>query len=259
MNIISLTTDRRSDDFFLGRVKGEIARICPSARVIDLAHNLPAFDTAYASFIIKHSYKNFPDNTLHLIGVDSEEGPGQSHLVVKAHDQYFICADNGIISLIFSGEELPEIYSPLNTNNETKLPAMIRFAHLAQKIISEQPFDSFMKPVDDYVKRLNSSAVEDSNLLTGKIIYVDSYHNAITNIEKRQFEQAQNNRSFTVFAGNMRNKIFRISNTHVETQHGQLLAHFNSLGLLEISINKGRVMTLLNLSLYDEVRVEFSD
>jgi S-adenosylmethionine hydrolase len=257
MSIISLTTDRRSDDFFVGRVKGEIAKLCPSAHVIDLAHNLPHFNIDYASFIIRNSYANFPAGTIHLIGIDSEEGPGQSHLIAKAFDQYFICADNGIISLIFDGHEITEIYQPISSEKE-RLPAMLRFVLLAQKIINSQPSEQFLKPVAQYKKKLSSRPVQEESLLLGRIIYIDSYQNAITNISRSLFEESRRGRKFIIYAGSMSNKIYSINKTHLESQHGELLAIFNSMDLLEISINKGAVMSLLNLKLYTEIRIEFS-
>lgn len=256
MNVITLTSDRISDDFYIGRVKGEIARICPEAHIIDLAHNIPVFNTVYASFIVKHSFANFPDETIHLIGVDSEEGPGQAHLVVRAYNQYFVCADNGLISLIFEPHEISGVYTP-TFENETNQPAMIRFTHIAQKLISNRNLLEYLRPLEYYTKKLNSTAVEEEDLLLGKIIYVDSYNNAVTNISKSLFENTQKGRRFVIYAGNMRNKIRRINQTHLDSQHGQLLAMFNSMNLLEIAINKGPVMKTLNLRLYDEIRIEF--
>jgi len=256
MSVITLTTDRRSDDFFVGRVKGEIAKLCPSTHVIDLAHNLPHFNIDYASFIIRNSYKNFPDGTIHFIGIDSEEGPGQRHLIAKAFDQYFICADNGIISLIFEAHEVSELYQPISSENEG-LPAMLRFVLLAQKIINAVPSEEFLKPAPNYKKKLSSRPVQEEALLLGKIIYVDSYQNAITNIDRSLFEESRKGRNFIIYAGSMSNKIHAINQTHLESQHGELLAIFNSMDLLEISINKGAVMRLLNLKLYTEIRIEF--
>ena len=258
MRIITLTTDRRSDDFFLGRVKGELAKICPTARVIDLAHNLPAFDISYAAFILKQSWRNFPEGTIHLIGVDSEEGPHQKHLIIRAHNQYFICADTGIISLIFSDSEISEIYQPFSSYLAEQ-PALIRFILLAGDIITKDDFSIFSEPSGKIKKKLSTGPMYEESLILGKIIYTDSYNNAVCNITKELFEEVGRKRPFIIYAGSLKNKIAKISKRHIDVAHGEILALFNSMGLLELSINKGRIMHFLNLKLYNEIRILFYD
>ena len=36
-----------------------------------------------AAYIIENSYKNFPEGSIHIIGVDSEKTIEQSHLVIN--------------------------------------------------------------------------------------------------------------------------------------------------------------------------------
>ncbi|MEA2042375.1 MAG: SAM-dependent chlorinase/fluorinase [Bacteroidota bacterium] len=258
MQVISLTTDRKSGDFFIGRVKGEILKSCPSAAVVDLAHDIPTFDISYAAFTIKHSRKNFPEGSIHLIGVDCEEGPKQRHIVVHAHNQYFICADTGIIYLIFAKEEITNIYEPIEPNPADQ-PAMIRFVHLAKEISQNKDLNSFLKPVEKTKLKLGTSPMYDDSLIIGKIIYVDSYDNAICNISKELFDDVGQGRRVKIYAGSSSNIIRGISKTHLDKQHGEIVALFNSLNLLEISINKGKLMSLLGLKLYNDIRIEFYD
>lgn len=258
MGVISLISDRRSDDFFIGRVKGQVAKTCPEAHLVDLAHNLPHFNTEYASFVIKHSYNNFPENTVHLIGIDCESGPRRDHLVVKAAGQYFVCADNGILSMVFADDEIEEIYKkPYDESN--KNPALLQFTDIAKTIIRNESKDKYLVPAEDFTRKLRSNPVQEESLILGKIIYTDSYQNAVTNIDKDLFEETRHGRNFVIYAGNTSNKIRRINNTHIESEHGDLLAMFNSMGLLELSINKEPLMRLLNLRLYSEIRIEFSE
>ena len=101
MSIITLTSDRKVEDFFLGRVKGQIMKDCPGAVIIDITHGIEPFNVTKTGFILKHSYKHFPEKTIHLIGVDSEKSSTQEHLLAEYENQYFICSDNGILGLIF--------------------------------------------------------------------------------------------------------------------------------------------------------------
>ena len=69
-------------------------------KIIDISHEISPFNIIEGAYVIKNAYKNFPRGTIHIIDIDSEENPDQSHLVVNMDEHYFICADNGITSLI---------------------------------------------------------------------------------------------------------------------------------------------------------------
>jgi len=61
MAIITLTSDWGLKDHYLGAVKGAIYRLLPDAHVVDICHDIPAFDLNQAAFIIRNFYKNYPE------------------------------------------------------------------------------------------------------------------------------------------------------------------------------------------------------
>ncbi len=258
MNIVTLTSDRKSNDFLIGRVKGELYRICPQVNIVDLAHDIPSFSVLYTAFVVKNSYSYFPKNTVHLIGVDNEENSKQKHIVAEVYDQYFVCADNGIITLIFDKHEISNVYTPREPKPEN-MANFIHFAHIAKDIISSEDKNTVLEPVENFVKKRNSQPVENSNSIIGKIVYVDSYQNAITNIDKSLFENVQKNRPFTIYIRSMKEQIKQISKTYNEVKEGSLIALFNSMGLLKIAICKGKIMSLMDLKIHTEIIIEFDD
>ena len=98
---ITLTTDMGLKDYYVATLKGAIYSELPDAKIIDISHNIPPFDITNAAFVIKNSFKHFPKNTIHVIGIDAEPSDLTRHIIVETQDQYFIGADNGIFSLIF--------------------------------------------------------------------------------------------------------------------------------------------------------------
>ena len=74
------------------------------------------FNILEAAYIVQNSYKSFPVNTIHIIGVDSELTPENKHLVIKFEGQYFICAANGIMSMACLNIE-PEEIVEINIDN----------------------------------------------------------------------------------------------------------------------------------------------
>lgn len=113
MAIITLTSDWGLSDYYVGAVKGVIYSYCPQAVIVDITHNITPFDLKNAGFIVKNCYKNFPEGTIHILGIDTEESDEFSHIVVKADGHYFIGCDNGIflsLSEILLMRQLPLKY-----------------------------------------------------------------------------------------------------------------------------------------------------
>ena len=102
-----------------------------------MAHNIGPHSVSRAAFILKNSYKDFPRETVHLIGVDSECNGKRKHLVAHIQNQYFIVADNGILSLVFEQEEIKDVIKIESCKQEIKMmPALFSFAELASSEVA---------------------------------------------------------------------------------------------------------------------------
>ena len=82
MSLITLTTDFGTKDHFVGAVKGAIYSELPDAKIVDITHEISPFSITETAYILKNSYKSFPDKSIHIIGVDSELSTKQTHCVV---------------------------------------------------------------------------------------------------------------------------------------------------------------------------------
>lgn len=81
--------------------------------------------------------------------------------------------------------------------------------------------------------------------------------NAISNISKDLFERVSQGRKFEIFVQSQHNRVDRIAKTYNEVDAGELVALFNSAGLLEIAINNGHATELLNLTNNSSIRIKF--
>ena len=103
MAIITLTTDfGTKDHHFTGAVKGALLSEIPDAKVVDVSHNISPFSILEAAFVIQNAFSSFPVGSIHIIGVDSELSAENKHIAIQLNDHYFICANNGIMSMICS-------------------------------------------------------------------------------------------------------------------------------------------------------------
>ena len=73
MGIITLISDWGLKDYYAAAVKGMIFKLFPEANVIDITHEIPPYDEEQAAYILKNAFQNFPDGTVHIIGINTEE------------------------------------------------------------------------------------------------------------------------------------------------------------------------------------------
>src|SRR4051812_22386512 len=104
MAIITLTTDLGDKDIYLAALKGSIFKLLPDVNIVDITNSVSAFNIQQAAFILKNSFHYFPDETVHLIGIDTVYNSFTRYLAVRYKNHYFVGADNGIFSLMFDSD-----------------------------------------------------------------------------------------------------------------------------------------------------------
>jgi S-adenosylmethionine hydrolase len=270
MGIVTLTTDMGWKDHYLGAVKGALVRLSPGTQVIDITHEIPAFDITQAAFILKNTFKEFPDGTIHIIGVNAERidkkpfsnQSGVSHLVVKYKNHYFISADNGIFSLLF--EDFPDQIFEINLDLiPGTFPMLNVFVPVAALLIKNKKPEELGIQIASYRESMQFVPVVEQDRIRGMIIYIDSYGNAITNITQTLFTQIAKGRDFSIHLPKPKYDITEVSENYSDVPEGETLALFSSNGHLQIAINKG-VESMgggankhLGLKLNDIIQVEF--
>jgi len=275
MPIITLTTDFGEKDPYVGAVKGAIYKELKDAKIVDISHCVSPFHIIEASYIIKNSYQNFPKGSIHIIGIDGELNPENKHIAVKLDGHYFICADNGIISMLTSKttpEKIIDI-SALNTVN-TNFPTLDVFVKVACHIAKEKPLEALGTRVSKLkiLTGLKPVVNKEKNLLIGNVIYIDNYGNVVSNIHKTLFQDISQGRNFKISA---RKAIFNtIYNRYSDAinfelapdkreEDGKKLALWNSSEYLELAIYRSNIKTeggassLFGLEYRDTIAINF--
>jgi len=252
MPVITLTTEWKHEDMYHGILKGKLCTLCPGVTIIDNASNIPAFNISHASFVIRNTWNNYPGGTIHIICVHSEAGSSKDHLIVKAKDHFFIGTDNGIFFLILN-DEPDEV---VRIQNKSCTDELGIFAMAAADLIAGKKMSDLGKPVSRISEHIPLRATIDRNVITGSIIFVDSYGNAISNITREVFSRVFDNMKYRILIQSNKNHTDHIVERYGDVPVGELLARFNSLDLLEISINGANVSELLSLSPGSVIRIE---
>jgi S-adenosyl-L-methionine hydrolase (adenosine-forming) len=254
MPVITLTTEWRPDDFYYGIMKGKLCSLCPEAMIIDNANSIPVFNISHASFVIRNTYNNYPKGSVHIICVHSEGTEKKDHLIVRAKDHYFIGTDNGIFNLILNSapDEVVKI-SYMGIDDELEV-----FSRAAADLISGKKPEELGKPLKDFIEKVPLRATIDKDVIIGSIIFIDSYGNAISNITREVFYRVFEKREYLILIQSNKNFTDHICIKYSDEPVGELLARFNSLDLLEISINGANVAELLSLNVGSVVRVDLA-
>ncbi len=258
MAIITLTTDWNKGDYYVGALKGKILSRAPSVQIVDISHQVPSFNVMQAAFILRNCSFEFPENSIHLVGINASLSAKQSLLIIRKNGQIFLSADNGLAGLL-GGEGPDEVYRVTSDQGYTNFLSLDLFVETACRLAAGEKPEALGNPADDYVKQIPYRPVIDKNLINGSVIYVDSFSNAITNISRETFENIGKGKPFEIFIQSNHYKVNRINSTYNESSSGELLAIFNSAGLLEIAVNYGNAAELLNLSMNSTIRIKFYD
>ncbi len=275
MSFITLTTDFGIKDHFVGAVKGAIYSELADAKIIDITHQISPFNITETAYILKNSYKSFPDKSIHIVGVDSELSIHNKHIALLLDNHYFICPDNGLISMIAS-EIKPTQIVEINIHDriESSFPVLDVFVQVACFIARGGNLGVIGKEIQTFKKmteiqpKINAIQTQ----ISGSVIYIDNYGNLITNISKKLFTDVGKGRRFKITARRYTfDKIYQkyndIINYNIDEDHkhydGDKLAIFNSANFLEIAIYRsnlqtvGGASTLLGLNYRDRITVEF--
>lgn len=274
MALITLTTDFGRKDHFVAAVKGAIYSLLPETTIVDVSHEISPFNITETAYIVKNAYKNFPKGSVHIIGVDSEFTQENKHIALLLNDQYFVCPDNGIMSLIAS-EIHPTKIVEINIHDriDTSFSVLDVFVNVACHIARGGTLEVIGKPLQEIKKTMEMQPkIVSETKIIGAVIYIDNYGNVISNIHKDLFNKVGKGRNFTIASGRYTfkkvvNKYSDIVNFELPEQQrnveGNKLALFNSGGYLEIAIYKSNLQTvggassLLGLDYRSAISIEF--
>lgn len=275
MNFITLTTDFGYKDFSVAITKANIYNNIDNVIIVDISHQISPFNNTQAAYILKNSYKSFPEGTIHIIGVDSELTPENSHLAMSFNNHYFIGANNGIFSLItedLKPDKIVEIN--IHENIISNFPVIDVFVNVAKHLVSKGSLDVIGKEIKKIKQLTEIKPVinQKKDQILGSVIYIDNYGNVVTNITKKIFNEIGKSRPFTIEARRIKfREIFSNYSQAIDfsikkekrEEDGKKLALFNSAGHLELAIYKsnpetvGSASSLFGLDYRDPITIFF--
>lgn len=255
--LITLTTDFGLRDPFVGCMKGVVATLAPEARVIDLSHDIPPQDVDAAGFWLSHSFRYFPEGTVHVAVVDPGVGSDRRLLLVAVAGHCLLAPDNGLLAPLldlpdaratFVTPEVEGRYSLGNRSNTfhgRDVFAPLGAALATGRLSPEQAGEEAQIPVSGGLLPVIMSAGQ----VQGQVIVIDRFGNLITNIDASLLGA---HTELEVWAGGQR---LAFRKTYAEAQPGEVFWLVNSFNVVEIACCDGSAESLLEMRKGEIVQV----
>jgi S-adenosyl-L-methionine hydrolase (adenosine-forming) len=247
--IVTLTTDFGLSDAYVAAMKGAILRESPSAVLVDVTHNVPPGDVLCGSISLERAVDGFGAGAVHLAVVDPGVGTDRRILLVQMRGSIVVCPDNGLITWAWRrlgpGAASELIWRPRMKVSDTFHGRDI-MGPVAGMLASGKDPAELARVIDDPILLDFAPAVRP--VKTGRVIHIDHFGNATTNIARDSLKSIDR---LAVKIG--RKRVGRVKRTYVDAPPGCALALFGSSGLLEIAVRDGSAAKALRLRVGDKV------
>ena len=258
--VITLTTDFGLADDYAGTLKGAILCHCRQAAIIDLTHAIPPQDIVAAATSIGHSFRFFPNGSVHLVIVDPGVGSQRRILALRAADHLFIAPDNGVLTpflteacfqeafQVNNRELFPETVSATFHGRDIMAPIAAMLAcgmdiSLAGPQLSRQECLQISLPA----ARVSAEGI------IGEVVHIDHFGNLRTSITARDLAALPAGAGLSI---SLRGRaIATVSTTYSDAAPGALIALIDSREHLEIALVCGNAALVLGCKLGDRISV----
>jgi S-adenosylmethionine hydrolase len=255
MQIVTLTTDFGTRDWFVGTMKGVVLGINPRASAVDLTHEVPQGDIHAGAFALMAGCRYFPKGTVHVAVVDPGVGGPRHAIAVQTADYFFVGPDNGVLSWALAHQRIKtvrRIDEPkyfLKTISRTFHGRDV-FAPVAAHLSRGLPIQRLGSKVKDWVHLSWPQPIRSRGIVRGEIVYIDHFGNAITNIESAPDLSGG---AIACEVTGRRKMRCALAEFYGAVPANRPVAVFGSSGFLEIAVNGGSAARKYGITPGDDV------
>jgi len=255
--IITLTTDFGLRDPFVGVMKGVILGICPSARLVDLTHEVAPQDVLAAAFALESAAPFFPGGAVHLAVVDPGVGSARRALGIRADGQYFVGPDNGLFTFVFAGRDWAAVALEVREFRLASVSGTFHgrdvFAPAAAHLAAGISLDRLGPGVSDPVRLAWPECRMVGGDLVGEVIGSDRFGNLLTSVTAERLGGLDAALSVTVVVGGR--ALGPLASCYAEGREDVPAPIIGSTGRLEIFARNGSALAQLGAGRGTAVRV----
>lgn len=250
MPIVTLTTDIGQQDYIVGAIKGQLLSGSGNIVIADISHFLSQSNFPEAAYLCNNAFKYYPAGSIHIVILNFFEKKQDHILLAEYNEQFIICADNGLLTMIGDGKPNKVYKIPCN-HKQTFLQMTHNIAVAVAKMSSGQHPQEFIETIDTIETKVPLRPTISDNWIKAHVIFIDNFENVILNITKEVFEEQRRGRRFSIVLKN--DTIDDLSNNYMTVQEGEKLVWFNSAGYVELAMNRGNIAGLFGLQGFNEM------
>lgn len=231
--MIALFTDFGWCGPYVGQMRAVLTRNESAPAVIDLMHDAPAFDAQPAAHLLAALASELPAGTVFVGVVDPGVGSERAPVIVEADGYWFVGPGNGLFDVVSARAPAArwwritrEPERPSATFHGRDLFAPVAAALARGESVPGDPIEPPHGP--------------DAGADIAEVIYIDHYGNAMTGL------RAPEGRAGALRAGG---RELAGGCTFADAAAGEGLWFVNSLGLVEVAVNRGSAASQLGLAI----------
>jgi S-adenosylmethionine hydrolase len=262
-SLVTLTTDFGEGSPYVAQMKGVILSICREVDIVDISHAVRPQDIRHGALVLADATPRFPAGTIHVAVVDPGVGTSRRIVYAEMGEQQYIAPDNGLLSRLAEKEpprrlisiEEPSHWLPgrSSTFHGRDIMAPVA-ARLAAGLAPEQLGPEQLGPaLADFVKLEWPKPRPTPYEVHGEVLAIDSFGNAITNIEHAHVLALGQSGVLGVRCAGR--QVRGIVHAYGSALNGEVVALFDSQGRLEIAVVGGSAARELGLELGEQVIV----
>ncbi|MHB8915832.1 MAG: SAM hydrolase/SAM-dependent halogenase family protein [Thiobacillus sp.] len=241
--MIVLFTDFGIQDPYVGQVKARLLEAAPAQQIVDLLHEAPVYNTHASAHLLAAFAPTFPPGTVFFAVVDPGVGTVRDAIVMLSDGQWFVGPDNGLMSIVAARNR--ESRSWRVTWQPEVLSATFHGRDVFAVIAAEIARGDF--PTAKLTEAAKLNVMFDAEDMAS-VIYLDHFGNAWTGMRGAEIPaQAR----ITANSAN-----FEHSESFGFVGRGEGFWFVNSVGLLELAVNRGSAALQFGLTVGDPVQVQ---
>jgi len=244
--LIILFSDFGQSGPYVGHMNAQLIRHAPTVPVVHLMHDVPAFDVKAGAYLL-HSFTNdISGNVVFCCVVDPGVGGQRLPIVAKLDDRLFVGPDNGLFEIICRHAAKPvEVWEILWQPEKLSSSFHGRdiFAVIAARLAMglEMNGNPDFKPMLTGLTRFQQWP---ENLF--EVVYIDGFGNIMLGVFARSIQ------NFNVLK--IRDTEIKFARTFSDVSFGEIFWYENAYGLVEIAVNGGAAVDILQVSIGTAVK-----
>ncbi len=237
--VVTFTSDFGAGSGYPAQMKAEVIRRLPDATLVDLSHDVPAFDVVAGALLLEACVPRFPSAAVHVAVVDPGVGTARRPLCVRDADgRTLVGPDNGLLTPFLAGGSAWLLEDPAVVPSAPSATFHGRdlFAPVGAWIAGGGDPARLGRRVDDPVRLAGLSATRTGRGLAGSCLAADPFGNVVTSVRR---EDAGGR---ALVAVRVAGRAARVVTTFGDGRVGELLALWGSGGRLELAVREGSAL-----------------